>query len=105
MNKLFVPVVAIAVAVTSIPAFAAAREAVTRAQVRAGLVALQATGYRSSGEDPSYPVKLQAALMKTRMAEAVPADASGYGVRMGAVSESGGRVEPLGHELPIYRGR
>ncbi|KVQ00498.1 hypothetical protein WJ95_28435 [Burkholderia ubonensis] len=64
MTKHIVSTFAVVLGMLSVPALAADMGAVTRAQVKAELAALQAVGYQMSGEDPSYPAKLQAALMK-----------------------------------------
>ncbi|KVQ91537.1 hypothetical protein WK09_11720 [Burkholderia ubonensis] len=66
MNKHIVPTFVVALGMLSVPALASDMGAVTRAQVKAELAALQAVGYQMSGKDPSYPAKLQAALMKIR---------------------------------------
>lgn len=62
---------------------------VTRAQVRAELVQLEAAGYRvGGGEDVGYPARLQAA--EQRVAVAGQGErAAGYGGNAAATTESG----------------
>ncbi|KVN45150.1 DUF4148 domain-containing protein [Burkholderia ubonensis] len=95
MNKLIAPTIAIIAGLLSVPASAAEQGTVTREQIKAELAALQAAGYHASGEDPSYPVKLQAALMKIRESKTASMDESGYGIESMTMSESGHRSDPV----------
>ena len=80
MSKVIVTAVAIVAGLLSVSASAVKSGAVTRAQVKAELEALQAVGYQLTGEDPTYPAKLQAALMKIRASAVTSETESGYGV-------------------------
>lgn len=104
MSKFMTFTIAAVVGVLSVHAHAG-QEPVTRAQVKAELAALQAAGYHSSGEDPSYPVKLQAALARSGGADMTPTKASGYGAMPAAMSESGRRNDAMKRDVPVYRGR
>ncbi|KVQ97603.1 hypothetical protein WK09_06055 [Burkholderia ubonensis] len=105
MNKLILPAIAISIAMVSAPVFADYQEIVTRAQVKAELVALQEIGYQMTGEDPSYPSKLQAALMKIRAADKVSDNGGGDGMASMPTSDSGRRIDMIKGKPPIYRGR
>ena len=80
MNKVIVTAVAIVAGLLSVSASAVESGAVTRAQVKAELEALQAVGYQLTGEDPTYPAKLQAVLMKIRPSAMISETGSGYGM-------------------------
>ncbi|MGT0249283.1 DUF4148 domain-containing protein [Burkholderia pyrrocinia] len=104
MSKLIASAVAAVIGMLSVPA-QANQAMVTRAQVKAELAALQATGYRVSGEEPGYPVKLQAALSKIDGTGMAAKDRSGYGPMPATMSESAHRNDPFRRDLPVYRGR
>ncbi len=91
------------------PAFASDGAAVTRAQLRAELAALQQAGYQPNRpNDPNYPDNLQAALKRVHDSGIAIADAqaSGYGrdADADAATQSGSRraVHPV--ERSIYFG-
>jgi hypothetical protein len=91
------------------PAFAGAdAPALTRAQVRAELVQLQAAGYdQSRGEDANYPVEIQAA--EARVAAQNGGSSAYGGVAATGSSEAG--VRTSAHHLenggmqPVYFGQ
>lgn len=97
--------VAVSAAVAA-PAFA--NEAgVTRAQVRAELVQLEAAGYAPGrANDPHYPNDLQAALSRIHANDTVTADTatSGYGNDAAAVTQSGSGATTRVAERSIYFG-
>jgi hypothetical protein len=65
--------------------FAQSNQGVTRAQVRAELVQLQAAGYNPASDETQYPKNIQAALAR------IHADSNAYG-GMDAGSQSGARI-------------
>jgi hypothetical protein len=87
MIKGLIPAIVIASAVAA-PTFAFAQSngPVTRAQVKAELTQLEATGYNPSGDNIHYPRAIQAA--EARVA-AQNAASSGYGGVAGGSSTSG----------------
>ncbi|WP_343726740.1 DUF4148 domain-containing protein [Burkholderia seminalis] len=75
------------------PAFAS-ESTVTRAQVRAELVALQTAGYLPNRpNDPNYPDNIQAALSRIHDngADAADTQAAGYGSDASGAAQSGSR--------------
>ncbi|MDR0245516.1 MAG: DUF4148 domain-containing protein [Burkholderia sp.] len=105
MNKLALCVLATVAATASVSAFAAQQRAVTRAEVVAELDALHAAGYRQTGEDPHYPVRLSEALTKIGSAHPSAIDRSGYGTMAQTGTESGSGSGSAKPEWSIYRGR
>ncbi|MGN3962368.1 DUF4148 domain-containing protein [Burkholderia gladioli] len=85
----------------------------TRAQVRAELVQLQAAGYNSArGEDTTYPAQLQAAEQRVgqqQVAVRTVSDEQGYGGSVGGASASGTRHHHVTLEndgmKPVYFGQ
>ncbi|WP_186135852.1 DUF4148 domain-containing protein [Burkholderia gladioli] len=85
----------------------------TRAQVRAELVQLQAVGYNSArGEDTTYPAQLQAAEQRVgqqQVAVRTVSDEQGYGGSVGGASASGTRHRHVTLEndgmKPVYFGQ
>lgn len=93
--------VAVSAAVAA-PAFANA-SALTRAQVRAELVQLEAAGYAPGrANDPHYPVDLEAALSRIHAND--PAWASAYGSDAAPVAQSGSRLATRVADRSIYFG-
>ncbi|MGA7780502.1 MAG: DUF4148 domain-containing protein [Paraburkholderia sp.] len=87
--KSLIKAVALAVVLAApVASFAQANQPVTRAQVKAELVQLEAAGYNPgrSGRDPYYPADLQAA--EARVA-AENGSTSGVGGVVGGSSQSG----------------
>ncbi|MEX3982522.1 DUF4148 domain-containing protein [Paraburkholderia sp. EG287A] len=65
MKSLIQAVVVAAALAAPVAVFAQASQPLTRAQVRAELIQLEKAGYNpATGEDPSYPVDIQAAEAK-----------------------------------------
>jgi hypothetical protein len=69
---------------------------VTRAQVRAELVALEKAGFRPGLSDPNYPADVQAAEAR------VHAGDSSYGPQAADVSDAGGAVAPAAWSVPAH---
>jgi Domain of unknown function (DUF4148) len=91
MKSLIYAMFATSVFAAPIASFAQSDSPVTRAQVRAELKQLEQAGYMpASGEEPNYPVNIQAA--EARVA-AQNSAASGYG---GVVSGSSASGAPTG---------
>lgn len=92
------------------PAFASDGAAVTRAQLRAELAALQQAGYQPNQpnrpNDPNYPDNLQAALKRVHDSGIAVAGAqtSGYGRDVDAATQSGSRRAVRTVERSIYFG-
>ncbi len=66
-----------------IPALSCAQSSntpLTRAQVRAHLIAVEKAGYRPAGDDPSYPADIQAAEARVA-AQCSDSAKSSYGAR------------------------
>lgn len=94
--KSLINAVAIALAVAApVASFAQSSEPVTRAQVRADLVQVEAAGYRPAvGTDPNYPRDVQAAEARAAAQKDVAqADASGYGSATNGTSQAGQRAD------------
>jgi hypothetical protein len=87
--------VVIAVALAApVASFAQSNQPVTRAQVRAQLVQLEKAGYRPGvGDDPDYPVDIQAAEARVA-AQNATASNTGYGASTSGSSQSGA-VRPI----------
>ncbi len=93
--------VAVSAAVAA-PAFAN-ESALTRAQVRAELVQLEAAGYAPGrANDPHYPVDLEAALSRIHADD--QASASAYGSDAAPVAQSGSRLATRVADRSIYFG-
>ncbi|MBU9334692.1 DUF4148 domain-containing protein [Burkholderia multivorans] len=89
------------------PAFASDGAAVTRAQLRAELAALQQAGYQPNRpNDPNYPDNLQAALKRVHDSGIAVAatQTSGYGREADAATQSGSRRAVRTVERSIYFG-
>jgi hypothetical protein len=104
MNKALVSAFIVASALIA-PAFASAQtnEPLTRTEVKAQLVQLEAAGYKPSSDHTTYPRDIQAA--EARVAAQNEATTS-YGGSVSGTSESGARTtdfEPL-HGHSIYFG-
>lgn len=97
---------AAAVSAFSMPLTASSQtdEMVTRAQVQGELRQLEQAGYRPTGEDPNYPVSVQAAEARV----STDSGATGYGGVAPGSSMSGSRsaVQPASPEelKQIYMG-
>jgi hypothetical protein len=107
MLRSLIPAVALASALAA-PAvsFAQSNGAVTRAQVRAGLVQLDKVGYHvGDGDHTTYPADIQAAEARVAAQNEVTGS---YGGIAGGVSASGApiaaRSEPTGNTKSIYFG-
>ncbi|WP_275426812.1 DUF4148 domain-containing protein [Paraburkholderia sp. C35] len=61
---------------------------VTRAQVRADLIAIEQAGYKPGVQDPDYPAKYQAAEARVAARNA-PNQMEGYGVPAAGSSQAG----------------
>ncbi|AIO76676.1 DUF4148 domain-containing protein [Burkholderia multivorans] len=95
--------VAVSAAVAA-PAFAN-ESALTRAQVRAELVQLEAAGYAPGrANDPHYPVDLEAALSRIHANDRASASASAYGSDAAPVAQSGSRLATRVADRSIYFG-
>lgn len=95
--------VAVSAAVAA-PAFAN-ESALTRAQVRAELVQLEAAGYAPGrANDPHYPVDLEAALSRIHANDPASASASAYGSDAAPVAQSGSRLATRVADRSIYFG-
>lgn len=93
--------VAVSAAVAA-PAFAN-ESALTRAQVRAELVQLEAAGYAPGrANDPHYPVDLEAALSRIHADDR--ASASAYGSDSAPIAQSGSRLATRVADRSIYFG-
>ncbi|MBU9132686.1 DUF4148 domain-containing protein [Burkholderia multivorans] len=93
--------VAVSAAVAA-PAFAN-ESALTRAQVRAELVQLEAAGYAPGrANDPHYPVDLEAALSRIHANDR--ASASAYGSDAAPIAQSGSRLATRVADRSIYFG-
>ncbi|MBR8239788.1 DUF4148 domain-containing protein [Burkholderia multivorans] len=95
--------VAVSAAVAA-PAFAN-ESALTRAQVRAELVQLEAAGYAPGrANDPHYPVDLEAALSRIHANDPASASVSAYGSDAAPVAQSGSRLATRVADRSIYFG-
>jgi Domain of unknown function (DUF4148) len=104
MNKTFISAIVVASALIA-PAFAFAQTSgpLTRAEVKAQLVQLEATGYKPASDHTTYPRNIQAA--EARIA-AQNESTTSYGGSLAGTSDSGTRttdVEPI-HGHSIYSG-
>jgi hypothetical protein len=104
MNKAFISAFIVASAlIAPALAFAQTNGPLTRAEVKAQLVQLEATGYKPSSDHTTYPRNIQAA--EARIA-AQNGSATSYGGSLDGASDSGARVtdvEPV-HGHSIYSG-
>ncbi len=105
-----------AAAVLAVPAvsFAQQNAPVTRAQVKADLVAVQKAGYKLGSDRTNYPESIQAAEARLNPQQNVAtADTTGYGAQPAAAQESGApakaktgwQVKRIADDAPIYKGR
>ncbi|NTX24631.1 DUF4148 domain-containing protein [Burkholderia cepacia] len=105
-----------AAAVLAVPAvsFAQQNAPVTRAQVKADLVAVQQAGYKLGSDRTNYPESIQAAEARLNPQQNVAAaDTTGYGAQPAAAQESGApgkaktgwQVKRIADDAPIYKGR
>ncbi|NIE56908.1 MULTISPECIES: DUF4148 domain-containing protein [unclassified Burkholderia] len=104
-----------AAAVLAVPAVSFAQNApVTRAQVKADLVAVQQAGYKLGSDRTNYPEGIQAAEARLNPQQNVAAaDTTGYGAQPAAAQESGApakaktgwQVKRIADDAPIYKGR
>ncbi|WP_412527624.1 DUF4148 domain-containing protein [Burkholderia lata] len=104
-----------AAAVLAVPAVSFAQNApVTRAQVKADLVAVQQAGYKLGSDRMNYPEGIQAAEARLNPQQNVAAaDTTGYGAQPAAAQESGApakaktgwQVKRIADDAPIYKGR
>ncbi|KVH65351.1 DUF4148 domain-containing protein [Burkholderia cepacia] len=105
-----------AAAVLAVPAvsFAQQNVPVTRAQVKADLVAVQQAGYKLGSDRTNYPESIQAAEARLNPQQNVAAaDTTGYGAQPAAAQESGApakaktgwQVKRIADDAPIYKGR
>jgi len=104
MHKTTIALLATLTLAIALPASAAPAGALTRDQVKAELAELHAVGYRMTGEDPTYPVKLQEALAKIAMPMPGAMDMSGRGMSARATSDSGKRTDGVPADPALYRG-
>jgi hypothetical protein len=104
MNKVLVCAFVVASALLApLAASAQTNEPVTRAEVKAQLIQLEAAGYKPSSDHTTYPRNIQAA--EARVA-AQNESARSYGGSVSGTSDSGARTtdfEPL-HGHSIYFG-
>jgi hypothetical protein len=104
MKSLIFTAATLAAFAMPLTAFPQTDQPVTRAQVQAELRQLEQAGYRQTGEDPSYPVNIQAAEARV----STQSSATGYGGTPPASSMSGSRsaVQPASPEemKQIYMG-
>ncbi|AOJ28144.1 DUF4148 domain-containing protein [Burkholderia seminalis] len=104
-----------AAAVLAVPAVSFAQNApVTRAQVKADLVAVQQAGYKLGSDRTNYPEGIQAAEARLNPQQNVAAaDTTGYGAQPAAAQESGApaaaktgwQVKRIADGAPVYKGR
>lgn len=80
-SNIYLVTIAIALFATPVASFAQqSATPLTRAQVREELVEVEQAGYRPIGNDPDYPVDIQAAEAKVATMHAMEKDArSGFG--------------------------
>ncbi|QGZ63928.1 DUF4148 domain-containing protein [Paraburkholderia acidisoli] len=95
MNKLISAVaVAAALAVPAISFAQSNDQGLTRAQVRAQLVQLEAAGYNPGADHVNYPQELQAAQARVSQEQLAAGNTSGYGSPATGSSQSGAAVQP-----------
>lgn len=105
-----------AAAVLAVPAvsFAQQNAPVTRAQVKADLVAVKQAGYKLGSDRTNYPEGILAAEARLNPQQNVAAaDTTGYGAQPAAAQESGApakaktgwQVKRIADDAPIYKGR
>jgi uncharacterized protein DUF4148 len=85
-------------------AFAQQHSTVTRAQVKAELAQLRATGYQGDTET-SYPVMIQAAESRVAAKDAQTAAASSYGPSTSGSSAAGASADATPGLKPVYSGQ
>lgn len=89
MNKLVCSAVVAATLVVPAISFAQAVQPLTRAQVRAELVALEKAGYNPATDEMDYPQDLIAAEQQVDAQRMAQGSASGYGAPAGGTSAAG----------------
>jgi Domain of unknown function (DUF4148) len=108
MKSSIYAVLVVSVLAAPITSFAQQSEPITREQVRAELVQLQAAGYDAGGSDATYPANLQAALVRVNQqnqaqAQAAPQN-SAYGTSSSGTSQAG-RPQAAVDTKSIYMGQ
>jgi hypothetical protein len=108
MKSSIYAVLAVSVLAAPITSFAQQSEPITREQVRAELVQLQAAGYDANGADATYPANLQAALARVNQQNQAQAQAasqnSAYGTSSSGSSQAG-RPQAQVDTKSIYMGQ
>jgi hypothetical protein len=92
MKKLIPAVLVATLLAAPVVSFAQSNQPLTRAQVRAELVALENAGYDPLSDRQEYPRNIQAAearLQAQQAQNAAHGDTSGYGAQAGGTSQAG----------------
>ncbi|CAB3745906.1 hypothetical protein B7G54_24700 [Burkholderia puraquae] len=114
MKSLIATFAAAAVLAVPVVSFAQQNAPVTRAQVKADLVAVQQAGYKLGSDRTNYPEGIQAAEARLNpQLNVAAADTTGYGAQPAAAQESGvpakaktgWQVKRIADDAPIYKGR